>query len=439
MRGIAVWACVVIGSILTLTSVLNLWIERQVLTTSGWSDTSDRILADQNVRAAAADALVRQVEQNVNIEQLIAKRFPRAAAVTPLAQVQVQGLVRSAAEDALASPAAAKAWHTANELTHSRAVAILRGKDLANGAVATENGKLVLDLSPVLQTLKSRLGIERQSANPNAGKIELFSESGLKNAQLAVTVVDALSVWLAFVAFGFFIAAVAIARPLKRRGVVLGIGWTLFAIGLVVLVARRVAIHALAPKIAQTPTGEKAVVDMAGTSPRRSCTTSRCSSSSSASPRCSGRGSRASRARHGGCGARWRRPRGQSGRCSSRRDRVVLLIMLWAPTGAVQRVSGALVLLAIILAGTEALRRQSVRDFPDAETAPLSMPGSRRAPQMDDHLANLERLGALRDKGTLTDEEFTRSKEQVLVGAGVAHSAPSAPEAPPPTAAVPSQ
>ena len=40
-RSIAVWTLVVLGSILTLGSLLNAWAERQILSTSGWTQTSD--------------------------------------------------------------------------------------------------------------------------------------------------------------------------------------------------------------------------------------------------------------------------------------------------------------------------------------------------------------------------------------------------------------
>ena len=46
---------------------------------------------------------------------------------------------------------------------------------------------------------------------------------------------------------------------------------------------------------------------------------------------------------------------------------LLLLALLWAPTGSTREVAGTLVLAGIVLLGVETLRRKSIRDFPDAQ------------------------------------------------------------------------
>ena len=74
--------------------------------------------------------------------------------------------------------------------------------------------------------------------------------------------------------------------------------------------------------------------------------------------------------------------------------------------------------------GLEALRRQTAREFPDAERGQLSF-GSLwrrgdREPAAGDaqRLDQLSQLGSLHADGVLSDEEFAREKSRVLTDVG---------------------
>ena len=108
-----------------------------------------------------------------------------------------------------------------------------------------------------------------------------------------------------------------------------------------------------------------------------------------------------------------------------------LLLILWAPTGAFRRPLSLAVIFGLALVGIEALRRQTRREFPDAQSASPRLAerwadwrGSGRAPAEPAstpavdaetaRLQRLERLAALRDSGVLTEEEFAAEKTWVL-------------------------
>jgi hypothetical protein len=107
---------------------------------------------------------------------------------------------------------------------------------------------------------------------------------------------------------------------------------------------------------------------------------------------------------------------------------VFLLLILWAPTGAFRRPLSVGILAVLAIIGIEALRAQSVREYPHAERVPLGIGewfSSRRAKEpeppapVDAHeaqLDRLERLVQLKERGALTDEEFTQQKTAVLGG-----------------------
>jgi hypothetical protein len=62
--------------------------------------------------------------------------------------------------------------------------------------------------------------------------------------------------------------------------------------------------------------------------------------------------------------------------------------------------------------GLEVLRRQTVREFPDAVTRDIHWPWRRGASggADPDRVQSLERLAALHDRGALTDEEYEAEK-----------------------------
>jgi hypothetical protein len=90
----------------------------------------------------------------------------------------------------------------------------------------------------------------------------------------------------------------------------------------------------------------------------------------------------------------------------------------------------SLILIALLIAGTEVLRRQAITDFPE-ETwerrserlrASMARVGHReaRAPEAvsgDERLQQLERLAKLREAGVLSPEELEREKARILARA----------------------
>jgi hypothetical protein len=93
---------------------------------------------------------------------------------------------------------------------------------------------------------------------------------------------------------------------------------------------------------------------------------------------------------------------------------VLLLVLLWGPTEGTRRLLPALLLLLLVLAGFEVLRRQALREPASAGFAPA---GGEGHAAREDSLAQLERLAALHRSGQLDDEEFNAAKQRVLTPA----------------------
>ena len=114
---------------------------------------------------------------------------------------------------------------------------------------------------------------------------------------------------------------------------------------------------------------------------------------------------------------------------------IVLLVLNWSPTPATRRVLPALLLIALLVAGLEALRRQTAREHPEADARETLRRGRERVASMGEwvkgagegvsgrmreasagggKIDELERLGRLRDSGVLDAAEFQREKERLL-------------------------
>jgi hypothetical protein len=114
---------------------------------------------------------------------------------------------------------------------------------------------------------------------------------------------------------------------------------------------------------------------------------------------------------------------------------LLLLVLLWAPTPAWRRLVPVLLMIALVLLGVEALRRQTAREHPNASReeaarrhrerlARLSASlrgqgaaGTRPTPgpaAEHERLDQLEQLGRLRESGVLDAAEFEREKQRVL-------------------------
>jgi hypothetical protein len=105
---------------------------------------------------------------------------------------------------------------------------------------------------------------------------------------------------------------------------------------------------------------------------------------------------------------------------------IVLVLIAWAPTPAFRLVIPALILIGLLAAGTEALRRQTMREFPDADHRESSerlgqwvaglgrRGGGGSSPGSDPRLDQLERLGQMRDSGVLDAAEYKAEKARIL-------------------------
>jgi hypothetical protein len=462
----AVRGLVILGSVLAFLSVFAIWTERQALNTDDWVGTSGRLLHNQTIREAVGEYLVDQLYENVDVRKELEDILPGDAselagpAAGGLRQVAGQG-----AEKVLETSTAQRLWEESNRTAHEQLLAVLENK---KEAVETEEGNVRLNLGNLLTNLADQVGIGESLAEklpPDAGQIQILKSDQLKTAQNIAVAVKGLALLLSVLTFAAFAAAIYLSRDGRWVTVLLsGIG--LIAAGFAVVVARHIAGGIVVDNLVETenvkPAAEAAW--SIGTSLMVSIATTViivgilfAAAGWLASPTPGARTTR-----------RYIAPtlRLHSAYVYTGLGLLVCFYFLTGPTQGLRALLTTLIVAGMAAFGIHELRRQTAEEFPDAaygdvfgrtrdkvvsavkdanipervgeQASKLRLPEVRRpgadegeapgaapaeAPtatlplnEEDARLQRLEKLGELRDRGILTEEEFAAEKARLLGG-----------------------
>ncbi|MDQ5833363.1 MAG: SHOCT domain-containing protein [Actinomycetota bacterium] len=430
-------ALIVVASLLSFLAIFAVWADRQLLNTDNWTETSSELIENDAIRTQVAEFMVDELYANVDVqadvEQVLGQVLQPAGAST-LAGPAASGLrtlANQGVDRLLGRPIPQQLWENANRRAHKRFLFIVEG---GGDAVSTSGGEVTLNLSTLLSQTQSNLGVGgrvQQRLPESAAQIVLFRSSQLELAQNAVSLLKALAIGLVLVALLLFGVAVYLARGWRREALrACGIG-LLFA-GAAALLARSFAGNAVVNSVATTeavrPAAE-AAWDIGSSLLQQVAKATLIYgvviviAAWLAGPTGWAVGARRLAAPY------LREPL----IAWSAFGVLVLVLLAWAPTPAFRLFVPALLLIALLAAGTEALRRQTMREFPDADRAQSTerlrslasglgrrlSPGSTPEPAVA-HLDQLERLGRMRDSGLLDASEYTAEKAKVLANSSPA-------------------
>jgi hypothetical protein len=353
-------AILVVATLLGLVSVFSIWVKRQALETDTWTDTSTKLLENKDVNEALSAYMVEALYENVDVQGELEGALPPAT--KPLAGPAAAGLRELAgnlASEALTRPRVQALWSEANRNAHALFLEVIEG---GGTRLSTEGGEVTLDLGAIVDQLGAQLGVDvADKLPPDVARIQLLESDQLSTAQSAVNALKGLSLILPLITLALYALAVYLARGRRREAVrAWGISWML--IGVLVLVIRSVAGEALVGSLAGSESVEPAVgaVWDIGTSLLRNGGIAIFAyglfiflGAVLAGPL-----ERARRARRTLAPLLRERTHAYAAAAV-----VVLLLLWWGPTEGFRRPLPLLVLLALFLAGIEALRRQTLREF----------------------------------------------------------------------------
>jgi Short C-terminal domain len=447
---LAVRVLVVLATILAFLAIFTSWVDRQALDTNEWVDTSGKLLQDKEISDALAVYSVDQLYASVDVARILKKRLPPdlQPVSSPLA-AGIRQFATQAAKQAFQSPRVQKLWGDANRAAHTQLVAILEDK---NEAIVTQNGKVFLDLQPIVLQLANRIGLKKQAQDaiqrgesqgilkPSFARLEIADSKQLDTARTITKLIEGLA-WLFTVGtLALFALAAYLAGRGRRWVVVLGYGLGLVAAGLAAIAVRAALKTPFVDSLGVT-TDARVPAEHAwniGTSLLQSIATDVvifgigfviASYLSSPAPSAMSIRRAAAPTLRDRPGVVW----------SVFAALALLAVIIWPPSGTRLLV---FTLLLIVLAGVwlEEVRRLTARECPGAKKGDwmksmrkrMSDAGSEAGRRVgsavrqlstdeekhpdDAKLERLEKLGELKEKGVLTAAEFREEKKKVLSG-----------------------
>jgi hypothetical protein len=424
-------AIIVLASVIAFFAVFAVWAKRQLLETDTWTETSTELLADHDVQTALNDFLVTRLFERVDVEHKLEKALPPdVKGLAGPASGGLHQLALRAGLEALRNPQVQALWAQANRDAHAAFLTLIHG---GNETVSTTGGTVTLDLGKLVSQIGQNAGVDVSSKlPPEAARIVLLQSDQLGFAQDLVNLLEDLALALPLLALALYGLAIYLPQGWRREAV-RACGLSFVAVGVVVLVARSIAGNIVGDSLAKTDSVRPAVDSV------WSIGTSLLSGEGAAmiaygiviiaGAWLAGRTSVARELRRALTPVLSHRGWGYAVLA------VIVLLVFWlSPTEGTSRLIPSLILIALVVAGFEALRHQAMRDFPDetweraAErwkarygSVRARMRRRREAPEeaqeavaSDLRLEALERLGRLRESGVLDPEEFRREKERIL-------------------------
>ena len=364
------WVLIVLAAIIGLLAALNVWVKRQALSTDHWTQASSQLLEDDDIRNAISVYVVDQLYQNVNVGQALSDRLPPATKQLgpPIAAALEPALIRTT-DTILGRPRVQELWKNANRRAHQLFIAVLDGK---KGILTNTNGNVVLNLRPLIEEVVNQTGLGGrllQRLPPDAGQIVVMKGNQLENARKTVKVVRATSFFLVFLVLALIAAAIWIAEG-RRRRMLFAAGVSLVLVGLLILIVRRFAGNYLVDALTDNPDAKRPVSAAwaIGTQLLRNVGINvlifgalGVLAAWLAGP-----------TRPAVALRRWSAPtlRSHPAVLFGLVTLVFLILLVTGPTDA-DRVYPLLVLFGLALIGAEILRRQTDREFPEAQQTAL--------------------------------------------------------------------
>jgi hypothetical protein len=340
-----------------LVSMFAVWVDRQTLNPENGTEVSSELLANEEIRdqvgAFMVDELFRAVDVRAQIQTALP---PQGAALATPAAAGLRELADSRAPRLLERPRVQAAWEKANLAART---ALVRFVESDNGDA------VVLNLNDLLTTLAADLGLN-VTIPPDAGRLEIAKADQIETARNVASGIQDLALWGTIVTFALFGLAVYLAAG-WRRVALRRVGWCMVALGLLVVLARRAVgnrlIDDLVPTESVQPAAREAwlivtqmLYDIAiAVAAYGAVLVIAAWLAGSTGMAIATRRSLAPALRY------------QPGAVYAATGFVYLLVLAWGPTPALRAWWGILPIALLIALGIEVLRRQTAREFPDAQ------------------------------------------------------------------------
>ncbi len=254
-------ALIVIGCILAPVSVIAVWTANQVSNTNRYVENVAPLIHEPAVQAALTNKITAQIEAHLPVQSLTnqaaatltSRGFTRVGTLLhsfsgSLASA-VFGFIHGQVAKIVRSQQVANLWVELNRRVHGQIVNALSGQ--GNGAITTSNGKVVLNLGPVIDVVKTKLaarGLGLVSAIPQINpQFALFQDKYLVQAQSGYRLLNDLKIVLPILTLLLLAAGIYIARRHRRAlvGAGLGLAGSMLVLGIALAIARGIYLNSV--------------------------------------------------------------------------------------------------------------------------------------------------------------------------------------------------
>jgi hypothetical protein len=361
-----------VATVLGIVAIFAVWANRQLLDSGYWTSTNTKLIESPPIREAVSSYLTEQLYANVDVAGELKNELP--SEFKPLA-APAAGALKDVVEKGinllLERPRVQQLWSNANQVTHAEFVRLVENK----GSVVKlpGGGAVVLDLRPMLGEVAEKVGAPSslvEKIPPKVAQLRIVTSKQLNTMQNAVNLLRSLALVLPLLVVAMFALSVYLARG-RRRQTLIAVGAAFIGAGLTVAVARGIigtkVVNSLATTEAVRPAAQAAwsigtsvLADVAWSTvfigvpvilagllagPTRAATSMR---------------------------------RLMAPYLSDRPDitfgvlgLILLLLFAWGPIVATKTLTGIVIIVVLAAFGTEMLRRQTAREFPDAHLTPV--------------------------------------------------------------------
>lgn len=414
----------VVASFLAFLAIFSFWVNRQAMNTDHWVDTSSKLLENEEIQTQLATFLVAQLYTNVDVEAELRKALPpEASALAGPAAGGLRQLAQQVAERALTTPQVQAIWAEANRAAHQQFLAVVNG---GGTVVSTGEGEVTLQLGTVVEQIGEQVGVPADllaKLPKGAGELKVLDSQQLSTAQKVAKAIRKLPIVLTALLILLFGGAIYLARG-RRREAVRGAGFGFIVAGVLTLLVREIAGNTVTGSLAKAASVEPAVQASwdIGTSLLATVAVSAIAFGVLAvvGAWLAGRTAPAVALRREAAPYFRERRAAAYGVAAA----IWLALIAWAPIAAFRKPFGILLFALLFALGTEALRRQSIREFPSGELGGFGQRARELYDRRRGHgdmgsppttqLEQLERLSSLHRESALSDDEFESQKKRIL-------------------------
>jgi hypothetical protein len=349
----------VIGVLLIVVSALANYVKREALDSAHFRDTSRALIADNAIRDQLALTLVDQLYANTDVAGTLKAKLPEnlQGLAVPIAGL-AQNAADAAAKELLSRPKVQDLFVAATSQAQKQFIAVLDGD---TKYLETTNGKVVLDLRPILIKLGTRFNIIQEKIPPESGAVTILSSDQLKTGQRLTRALRFTANWiwaLALLSWAGALLLVGGRRRLEVRAMAIG----LIAAGFLILIVRSLAeryfVNDLVVSDSVRPAATNAFEILTDLLKGAGWTGVIIGVVALAGVWLSGPGRRAGQARQALA------PHFSGAGIYGATIGGYLLLLWWRPTPQLGYWVNVLIFFVLLMIGTEVLRRQLVREHP---------------------------------------------------------------------------